>query len=75
MQAIEANAEIDQTGNLKLLTPVALRNRKVRVLILVPDTDDIEDKTWLYAIQNPAFDFLNEPEEDIYTLADGKPAK
>ncbi|WP_204105021.1 MULTISPECIES: restriction endonuclease [Spirulina sp. CCY15215] len=25
------------------------------------------------AIRNPAFNFLNDPEEDIYTLADGKP--
>jgi hypothetical protein len=25
------------------------------------------------AAKNPAFDFLKEPEEDIYTPADGKP--
>ena len=34
----------------------------------------IDEKEWLQAAAtNPAFDFLKEPEEDIYTLADGKP--
>ena len=73
MQAIETTAQVDQSGNLHLLTPLRLRNQKVRVIILLPESDDIDDKTWLYAIQNPAFDFLNEPEEDIYSNQDGNP--
>jgi len=34
-----------------------------------------EDETkWLQeAAANPAFDFLKDPEEDIYTLSDGRP--
>jgi len=71
MQAIETTALIDQSGNLQLLTPIRLRNQKVRIIILLSESDDIEDKTWLYAIQNPAFDFLNEPGEDIYSIQDG----
>jgi hypothetical protein len=55
------------------LTPLRLRNQKVRVIILLSESDEIDDKTWLYAIQNPAFDFLNEPEEDIYSNQDGNP--
>lgn len=74
MQAIELKAQIDQAGNLILPTQPRLRNRQVRVIILVPEADEIEEKTWLYAVQNnPAFDFLNEPEENVYTLNDGKP--
>jgi hypothetical protein len=35
---------------------------------------DLDEKEWLQAAAiNPAFDFLKDPEEDIYTLADGKP--
>ncbi len=35
---------------------------------------ELEEYEWLKAAaSNPAFDFLNDPEEDIYTLADGKP--
>ena len=31
---------------------------------------------WLQAnATNPAFDFLNEPEENVYTLNDGKPVE
>ncbi len=73
MQAIETTGQVDQSGNLKLLAPLKLRNQKVRVIILLQEPDDIEDKTWLYATQNPAFDFLNEPGEDIYSLQDGNP--
>jgi len=33
-----------------------------------------DESEWLRAAAtNPAFDFLKGPEEDIYTLADGKP--
>jgi tetratricopeptide (TPR) repeat protein len=38
------------------------------------DTEEIDEQEWLHAAaNNPVFDFLNDPEEDIYTLADGKP--
>ena len=37
------------------------------------DTTDIDEREWLCAASNnPAFDFLKAPEEDIYTLADGR---
>jgi hypothetical protein len=73
MQAIETTAQVDQSGNLHLLTPLRLRNQKVRVIILLPESADIDDKTWLYAIQNPAFDFLNEREEGIYSNQNENP--
>ncbi|MCP2730529.1 type II toxin-antitoxin system Phd/YefM family antitoxin [Limnofasciculus baicalensis] len=35
---------------------------------------ELEEYEWLRSlIRNPAFQFLNHPEEDIYTLDDGKP--
>jgi tetratricopeptide (TPR) repeat protein len=35
---------------------------------------EIDEYEWLHAAAtNPVFDFLKDPEEDIYTLADGKP--
>ena len=73
MQGIETTAQVDQSGNLQLLTPLRLRNKKVRVIILLPENDEIDDQTWFKAIQNPAFDFLSESEEDIYFSQDGKP--
>ncbi len=47
--------------------------RRVRVILLL-DQDGAEEQEWLKALaSNPAFDFLNDPREDIYTLEDGKP--
>jgi hypothetical protein len=47
------------------------------VFILVPDEEaDIDETEWLHAAaKNPSYDFLNDPEEDIYTMNDGKPFK
>jgi len=47
---------------------------RVRVIILVPEETDINETEWLQAAAtNPALDFLKDPEEDIYTLSDGRP--
>lgn len=46
----------------------------VRVLVLIPDPDDISEAEWARAAAtNPAFAFLNDPEEDVYSPTDGKP--
>lgn len=47
-------------------------------MALVPvdkNNSDIDDeKLWMSSISsNPAFDFLNDMEEDIYSLSDGEP--
>ncbi len=39
-----------------------------------PTEEEIDEKEWIrIANANPAFDFLKEPEEDIYTSEDGRP--
>ena len=46
----------------------------VRVSHLMPEDSDISETEWLQAAAtNPAFDFLKDPEEDIYTLSEGEP--
>jgi len=52
------------------------RGGRVRAIVLIPEEEhkEISQSEWLYAAAtNPAFEFLKEPEEDIYTLADGRP--
>ncbi len=47
---------------------------RVRVLILVPQEEDIDEAEWLRAGSvNEAFSFLREREEDVYTIEDGRP--
>ena len=75
MKAIEIKAKTDDTGNLKLDIPLIGKNRQVKVLILFNEEDELHDdeNLWLYAnSNNPSFDFLNEPEEDVYTLNEGE---
>jgi len=75
MRAIEINTMTDRFGHLKLDYPINKRDKKVRVIILVDESTDYNDEEtqWMNAIsKNPAFDFLNEPSENIYTLKDGE---
>lgn len=75
LKAIETTGTIDVQHRLLLDEPLSVPGpTRVRVIILLPENTDIDEKEWLYAAaSNPAFDFLNEPEEDIYTSEDGRP--
>ncbi|RLJ01410.1 MAG: hypothetical protein DRP11_04440 [Candidatus Aenigmatarchaeota archaeon] len=74
-RAVEATGTIDVRRQLVLDEPLPVVGPiRVRVIILLPGEADIDEMEWLRAAaSNPAFDFLKEPEEDIYTLADGRP--
>ncbi len=74
-KAIETTATINFNRQLVLDEQLPIVGpTKVRVIILLPEGVDIDEKEWLRSASvNSAFDFLKEPEEDIYTLADGKP--
>jgi len=75
MKAIETTGIINARGQLILDEPLlAVAPTRVRVVILLPEETDIDEMKWLRAAaRNPVFDFLKEPDEDIYTLADGRP--
>jgi len=74
LKAIEMTGVVDKDSRLVLDEPLPIVGpSRVRVIILVSEEAEIADHEWLRAAAtNPAFDFLKEPEEDIYTLADGK---
>ncbi|MBD3375973.1 hypothetical protein GF406_13135 [candidate division KSB1 bacterium] len=75
IQAIETTAIIKDQKQLLLDEPISLRGGdKVRLIILLPEENDIDHAEWLSAAAaNPVFDDLNDPAEDLYTDADGKP--
>ena len=74
-KAIEITGIIDDQRQLILDEPLPVTGpTRVRVIILLPDDADIDELAWLQgASGNPAFDFLKDSAEDIYTLQDGKP--
>ena len=75
VKAIEITGKIDSQHKLVLDEPIPVIDpTRVKVFILVPEKSDIDEKEWIKAAStNPAFDFLKDPEEDIYTINDGEP--
>lgn len=73
-KAIETTGVIDVNHHLIFDKPLPVAGpAKVRVIILLEEESYIDEMEWLKAAAaNPAFDFLKEPEEDIYTLSDGR---
>lgn len=74
MIAIETTGTIDSEGQLHLREPLRVTTQQVRVLVLLPTDDEPNDENWLSAqAQNPAFDFLHDEAEAIYSATDGTP--
>lgn len=75
LKAIEVAGSIDENRQLHLDEPLPVGGREhVRVIILIPEKAGHHDADWLRAaVTNPVFDFLKDPEEEVYTPADGKP--
>jgi hypothetical protein len=78
MAAIEMTGTVDENHKLQVdgLLPFA-GPRRVRVIVLSPlteITEDWDEKEWLKSsLNNPSFQYLQDSEEDIYTINDGKP--
>jgi hypothetical protein len=75
MNAIETTGVVDAQHQLRLDKPLPIAGQsRVRVIVLVPEETDIPEPAWASAAAaSPAFDFLKETGEDIYTTADGQP--
>ena len=76
MKTFKTTATLKKNNQLILDSPIPepTLNGKVKLIILFPDKDDINEKEWLEAAStNPAFDFLNDSREDIYSENDGQP--
>jgi hypothetical protein len=75
MTAIEMTGTVDEHSQLILDGSLPFSGpKRVRVIVLSPMDDEIDEMLWLQAASlNPAFAFLADPEEDIYSMTDGKP--
>jgi hypothetical protein len=74
-RAVETTGTVDKEHRLVLDEPLPIEGpSKVRVIILLADDTDFDEKLWLQAARsNPAFEFLTDAAEDVYTVSDGKP--
>ena len=75
MTAIEMTGTIDEHHELKLDGALPLTGPlRVKVIVLYPVIEALPEGEWLKAAaHNPAFSNLSEPQEDIYSIQDGKP--
>jgi hypothetical protein len=75
VKALELTGTVDEKRQLHLDEPLpGMGPSRVRILILVTEEQEITEDEWLRAAAaNAAFDFLQNPAEDMYTLDDGKP--
>jgi len=69
LRAIETTGRIESERTLVLDEPLpAVRSNRARAIVLLADDSEIDEKDWLRsAAGNPAFDFLKDGEEDIYS--------
>ncbi|SFU17378.1 hypothetical protein SAMN04489724_4629 [Algoriphagus locisalis] len=73
MKAIELKTVTKKDGSIALDATGLKGGIPVRVLILSEEEME-EENIYLKSLSNnPALDFLNEPEENVYTIKDGKP--
>jgi len=77
VRAIETTDAIGTPRQLRLDTPLPVTGPgRVRGVVLFPkeEYEEPSETEWLHAAAtNPAFDFLKDPEKDVYTLTDGRP--
>jgi hypothetical protein len=75
MEAIEKIVQFDEDGNTTLKMGKHFSKKDAKIVVLIKD-DEISENEWLkLAIAGKAFDFLNDPAENIYTMEDGEPYK
>ena len=82
LRAVEVTGEVDATGRLTLDEPLrSIGPGRVRLIVLAAEPrgesavgPEMDEREWLTAAAaNPAFAFLRDPAEDIYTAEDGVP--
>jgi hypothetical protein len=75
LTAIELTGTVDEHHQLHLDDVLPISGpKRVRVIVLYPLNGAWDETEWLQAAaSNPVFAELFKPEEDIYSLADGKP--
>jgi hypothetical protein len=75
MTAIETTGVVGEDHRLRLDEDLPVSGpMRVRVIVLYPLQDESDEDDWLRAAsRNPAFQDLEDPEEDLYSLEDGVP--
>jgi hypothetical protein len=71
MKAIEWVGNIDERHRLRAQVPAELPAEPVRLIVLLPDEDDV-GMAWVQGADREWLDELRDPRQDVYTLEDGQ---
>ena len=75
MEAIEKIVQFDENGSTILKLGKHFSKKDAEIVVLIKDDEINENECLSVAMKGGAFDFLNDPAEDIYTMEDGVPYK
>ena len=73
MSMVKLAGNVDENRRLSAQVPPSVRPGPVTVLILPASQEDDEADIWTAGIAQEWADELSDPDQDIYTLADGEP--
>jgi len=76
-KAIRTTGRVNKSRGLALAEPLPWEENTPVELIIIsskPPDEEVSEAEWLRAAaRNPAFDFLNDPAEDVYSPDEGVP--
>ena len=75
MNATRITGQVDENRRLSVEVPDSVPPGPVTVLILSVSHEDDAADAWMTGIAREWADDLNDPRQDIYTLADGEPIR
>ena len=73
LKAIEMTGTVDEQQHLQLDSALPIAGPiRVKVILLYPLSEDTDEAEWLHAAaKNPAFEYLKDSVEDIYSPTEG----
>ena len=75
MSPLKVTGHVDEQHRLSAEVPASVPPGPVTVLIVPASQEDDAGDAWMACISQEWADDLNDPCQDIYTLADGEPVR
>jgi hypothetical protein len=75
MNMVKLSGNVDENGRLSVQVPVSVGPGPVTVLVFPASHESDAAHAWTTGIAQEWTDELSDPNQDIYTLADGEPVR
>jgi hypothetical protein len=75
MNIVKLSGNVDENRRLSAQVPASIRPEPLTVLVLPVSQENDEAQAWTAGVAREWADDLGDPDQDIYTLADGEPVR